>query len=123
MNKSDQVSETGNLEVITRHEALMTTKIEASYALKVSIEEIKFIKKEPEDEIQAWVKDIEEQLRIADERAFALRRLKERFVKERREMEKTEADKQQVALDQSNPFRACLTVLKGQRQQVNAKSN
>ena len=83
VNKSDQVSETGNLEVITRHEALITTKIEASYALKVSIEEIKFIKKEPEDEIQAWVKDIEEQLRIADERAFVLRRLKERIVKER----------------------------------------
>ena len=76
----------------------MTTKIEASYALKVSIEEIKFIKKEPEVEIQAWVKDSEEQLRIADEKAFALRRLKERIVKVRREMEKTEADKQQVAL-------------------------
>ena len=69
--------------------------------MKLSIEEIKFIKKEPEDEIQAWVKDIEEQLRIADERAFALRRLKERIVKERREMEKAEADKQQVALDQA----------------------
>lgn len=51
--------------------------------MKLSIEEIKFIKKEPEDEIQAWVKDIEEQLRIADERAFVLRRLKERIVKER----------------------------------------
>ena len=30
VNKSDQVSETGNLEVITRHEALITTKIENS---------------------------------------------------------------------------------------------
>ena len=30
VNKSDQVSETGNLDVITRHEALITTKIENS---------------------------------------------------------------------------------------------
>ena len=60
---------------------MITTKIEASYALKVSIEEIKFIEKEPEDEIQAWVKDIAEQLRIADEKAFALCRLKERIGK------------------------------------------
>ena len=68
--------------MITRHEASIKGKIEASHTLKDDIIEFKFGQKQTEEQVQEWLVDIEGTLKTANEKLLELKRIKENIAKQ-----------------------------------------
>ena len=99
LGKSEQEIETRNLDVITRHEASIKGKIEASHALKDDIIELKFGLEQSEEQVQEWLVDIEGILKTADEKLVDLKRIKENIAKENQAVELAESVRQERAIE------------------------
>jgi hypothetical protein len=99
LGNSEQEIETRNLDVITRHEASIKGKIEASHALKDDIIELKFGQQQTEEQVQEWLVDIEGTLKTADEKLLELKRIEENIAKENQAVELAESVKQERAIE------------------------
>ncbi|CAB4043165.1 Hypothetical predicted protein, partial [Paramuricea clavata] len=66
IKKSDEVIDSTKTEVLTRQISSITNQIQAIYALKEEIEEIKFTDNDSEENIQNWAEEIESRISEAD---------------------------------------------------------
>ena len=62
-----------NIEVISRHEALLMSKLQAAHTVKVSIMELQFATGESHEQVTTLTKEHETFLKEADERDLAIR--------------------------------------------------
>ncbi|CAB3977161.1 Hypothetical predicted protein [Paramuricea clavata] len=96
IKKSDEVIDSTKNEVLTRQISSITNRIQAIYALKEEIEEIKFTDNDSEENIQNWAEEIESRISEADNKVSEIReRLNEIKETERAAAEETE----RVAID------------------------
>ncbi|CAB4017442.1 Hypothetical predicted protein, partial [Paramuricea clavata] len=63
IKKSDEVIDSTKTEVLTRQISSITNRIQAIYALKEEIEEIKFTDNDSEENIRDWAEEIESRIR------------------------------------------------------------
>ena len=73
LGKNDEVIASQNTEAISRHEALLMSKLQAAHTVKEAIIELKFTNGESEEQVSTWAKGHDVFLKEADERALAIR--------------------------------------------------
>ena len=103
LTKSDEVIASQNAEAISRHEALLMSKLQSAHTVKESIIELKFTNGESEEEVSTWVKEHDKFLKEADEKALAIRQLVGKMEEDKRLADRMESDKKEMALAKMKP--------------------
>ena len=98
LTKNDEVIASQNAEAISRHEALLMSKLQSAHTVKESIIELKFTNGESEEEVSTWVKEHDKFLKEADEKALAIRQLVGKMEEDKRLADRMESDKKEMAL-------------------------
>ena len=73
LDKNDGVIASQNTEAISRHKALLTSKLQAAHTVKESIMELKFANGESHEQVTTLAKEHETFLKEVDERDLAIR--------------------------------------------------
>ena len=76
----------------------MMSKLQAVHTVKESIIELKFTNGESEQHVKYWAYDLEKILKEADEKALSIRQTVEKIKEKKREADKVESEKQEMAL-------------------------